>query len=63
VEVGESSAYRACGVDPLIEVRVINIGARKPARVRVRFVADEFEGLEEWVPPERLKVPWDAADE
>lgn len=22
------------------------------------FVAPDFEGLEEWVPPVRLKVPW-----
>lgn len=53
----------ARSVDPLVEVRVVKIGSRKPARVRVRFVADEFEGLEEWVPPARLKVLWDAAEE
>lgn len=28
------------------------------ARVRVRFLQDEFEGREEWVPPARLKVLW-----
>lgn len=62
-QVGESWAYRARGVDPLVEVRVVRIGVRKPARVRVRFVDDTFEGLQDWVPPARLKVPWDRASE
>lgn len=58
VEPGESWAYRARGVDLLVEVVVVCVGTRKPARVLVRFVDDEFEGREQWVPPVRLKVPW-----
>ncbi|MCA1645599.1 MAG: hypothetical protein LC797_09090 [Chloroflexi bacterium] len=58
VDIGETWAYRARNVDQLVEVLVLRIGTNKPARVMVRFVADEFEGREEWVPPARLKVPW-----
>ncbi len=50
------------GSTPLVEVRVVKVGSGKPARVLVRFVADEFEGREEWVPPARLKVPWSGVD-
>lgn len=63
MEPGESWAYRARGSDPLVEVRVVREGTQKPARVLVRFVADEFEGREEWVPPARLKVLWDGVEE
>jgi hypothetical protein len=58
VEPGERWAYRARQVDELVEVRVLRLGTQKPARVLVRFVDDAFEGREEWVPPARLKVPW-----
>ncbi|WP_437773514.1 hypothetical protein [Arthrobacter sp. KNU40] len=63
MEPGESWAYRARGVDPLVEVRVVRQGTQKPARVLARFVSDEFEGKEEWVPPARLKVLWSQAAE
>ncbi|MBT2513096.1 hypothetical protein [Arthrobacter sp. ISL-30] len=63
MEPGESWAYRARGVDPLVEVRVVRQGAQKPARVLVSFLADRFEGKEEWVPPARLKVLWSQAAE
>lgn len=63
MEPGESWAYRARGGDPLVEVRVVRKGTQKPARVLVRFVAEEFEGREEWVPPARLKVPWSGVEE
>jgi hypothetical protein len=36
----------------------VRIGVRKPQRLLVRFVGDEFEGRQDWVPPSRLKVPW-----
>jgi len=64
LNVGELWAYRHHGKDPLVEVRVLRFGTkpRRP-RVLVRFVADEFEGLEDWVPVGRLKVPWDDAEE
>ncbi|MGY5281452.1 hypothetical protein [Nocardia gipuzkoensis] len=29
----------------------------------VKFTDDRFEGRSEWVPPGRLKVPWDQAEE
>ncbi|MPV89144.1 hypothetical protein [Georgenia ruanii] len=45
-------------MDPLTEVVVEKLGTTRPARVRVRFVAEQFEAREEWVPPARLKVPW-----
>lgn len=63
MEPGESWAYRARRVDPLVEVRVVRIGTQKPARVLIRFIDDEFEGREEWVPPARLKVLWNAVNE
>jgi hypothetical protein len=50
-------------IDQLVEVEVLRIGASKPARVLVRFVADEFQGRQDWVPPARLKVLWSRVDE
>jgi hypothetical protein len=41
----------------------MRIGTSKPQRVLLRFVADEFEGREDWVSPARLKVRWSAVDE
>jgi hypothetical protein len=55
---GEAWAYRARQADPLGEVVVMKIGSRRPIRVLVRFVDPSFEGLEDWVPPARLKVLW-----
>lgn len=60
---GEVWAYRARGVDPLTPVRVVRHGSQKPARVLVHFEDDAMEGREEWVPPARLKVPWDQAED
>jgi hypothetical protein len=60
---GEAWAYRARYRDPLVQVVVEKIGSRRPPRILVRFIDPEFEGLEDWIPPARLKVPWaDAAD-
>lgn len=39
-------------------MRVERIGERRPARVKVSFLSDEFEGLVDWVPPARLKTLW-----
>jgi hypothetical protein len=58
-EIGEPWAYRARAVDRLDEVEVVRFGAKAPPRVLVRFVAPEHEGREDWVPPGRLKVPWE----
>lgn len=62
VERGEHWAYRARAADPFVEVQVLRIGKNKPPRVFVRFIDDEFEGREDWVPPSRLKVPWSEVD-
>lgn len=41
-----------------MEVVVRKVGTGKPIRLLVGFVAEEFEGREEWVPPARLKTAW-----
>lgn len=56
--VGEKWAYRARSTDPLVQVVVLRIGVKTPKRVLIRFVDDEFEGQQDWVPPARLKVLW-----
>jgi len=61
--VGEVWAYRARQQDPLVQVAVARLGVKKPQRVLVRFVDDEFEGLQDWFPPARLKVPWSGVEE
>ena len=58
IEVGQEWAYRARGIDPLQAVEVVKLGTNRPARVLIRFIAEEHEGREEWVPPARLKVLW-----
>ena len=60
--VGQAWAYRARHQDPLVQVIVVRLGVNTPRRVRVRFVDDAFEGCEDWVPPARLKVPWQDVD-
>lgn len=62
VDVDEVWAYRARRVDDLTPVRVLRRGIRKPPRVLVRFEDPSLEGLEQWVPPTRLKIRWDQAD-
>lgn len=56
--VGEVWAYRARSMDPLVQVVVHRIGVKTPKRALIRFVDEEFEGQQEWVPPARLKVLW-----
>jgi hypothetical protein len=58
VAVGEHWAYRARQPDPLVEVSVLRLGSKTPARVLIRWVADQFEGAQDWVPPARLKAKW-----
>jgi hypothetical protein len=60
---GELWAYRARGQDPVVQVAVVRLGVKKPQRILVRFVDDEFEGRQDWVPPARLKVPWSGVEE
>jgi hypothetical protein len=56
--VGEHWAYRARAQDDLVEVAVIRLGIKTPARVLVRWLDDAFEGQQDWVPPARLKALW-----
>ena len=63
VAVGEEWAYRARAIDELVQVRVVRVGTSRPIRVLVRFMDDEFEGREEWIPPNRLKALWTSAPE
>ncbi|SOE13658.1 hypothetical protein SAMN06272775_4635 [Streptomyces sp. 2323.1] len=64
MEPGESWAYRAAPYHGAVsEVEVLKVGTQRPLRVKVRFVADDEEGREEWVPPVRLRVPWQQRDE
>lgn len=44
---GERWAYRARGIDDLVEVEVIRFGIKKPLRVLIRFVEENLEGREE----------------
>jgi hypothetical protein len=60
---GSHWAYRYHADDELVEVEVVRQGVKKPARVLVRWVDDEFEGRQDWVPPARLKVPWESVEE
>jgi hypothetical protein len=60
--VGQTWAYRARQVDDVVEVEVLKLGTQRPPRVFVRFVEERFEGRQEWVPPARLKVRWEAVD-
>ncbi|MFI5259061.1 MAG: hypothetical protein ACHQ01_05565 [Candidatus Limnocylindrales bacterium] len=61
--LGSRWAYRAASQDELIEVEVLRLGVKKPARLLVRWVANEFEGHQDWVPPSRLKVPRERVDD
>ena len=63
LSVGEHWAYRARQQDPLVEVAVVRLGSKTPARVLVRWVAEEFEGAQDWVPPARLKAKWEQVEE
>ncbi|MGK5695571.1 hypothetical protein ACSNOJ_22210 [Streptomyces sp. URMC 128] len=63
MEVGERWAYRAAPHHgPVQEVEVLKIGTKRPLRVRVRFLSEEAEGREEWVPPARLRILWHDKD-
>jgi hypothetical protein len=59
-QVGEFWAYRARRIDEVVQVEVVKLGTQRRPRVLVRWVDESFEGRQEWVPPTRLKVRWDA---
>jgi hypothetical protein len=57
IGVGAHWAYRLKSDSTsaeVVEVEVLKIGTRRPARVQVQFVEDEHEGRTDWVPPVRL---------
>jgi hypothetical protein len=58
MEIGEHWAYRRLRDDLLAEVQILAFGTKKPDRVKIVFVDDEFEGRSEWVPSGRLRVIW-----
>lgn len=62
-DVGSIWAYRKRRVDPLEPVKVLKRGTTRPKWLLVRFERADAEGLEEWVPMTRLKVPWDEVTE
>ena len=59
---GQRWAYRGKQTEPVTCVEVKRLGTGRPPRVLIKFVDDEFEGREEWVPPGRLKVLWANVD-
>ena len=63
MKIGERWGYRAHNIDSLVEVEVLKIGTQKPPRTLVRFIDEQFEGRQEWIPPTRLKVIWKDAVE
>ncbi|MDA1358668.1 hypothetical protein O1R50_03485 [Glycomyces luteolus] len=58
-EPGELWGYRARSRDELACVKVLKVGTKRPARLKIKFLEDEHEGREDWVPPSRLKVRWE----
>lgn len=60
---GQRWAYRASFTEPLAEVEIVLVGNKRPPRVKVAFVSDEFEGRLDWIPPGRLKAPWSEVDD
>lgn len=60
--VGEAWAYRARRQDPLVQVMVLKVGVKTPRRLLIRFVDDDFEGRQNWVPSARLKALWHDVD-
>ncbi len=62
---GERYAYRESRTSygaPVTPVEVIKIEPRIKGRVRVVHLEGDYCGLKEWVPRQRLVVPWSEAD-
>ncbi len=60
IEVGQSWAYRTSTSSATFhEARVLTVGEKRPARVRIELVDDEWQGERRWVSPARLEVRWD----
>ncbi len=46
---------------PVAPVEVVKMGPKPSRQVRIRWLAGEWDGLEAWVPRQRLVVPWEDA--
>jgi hypothetical protein len=63
--VGERFAYRERARtpgDPVRPVETVKEGPHGSQKVRIRWLAGEYEGMEEWVPKVRLVAPWEQAE-
>ncbi|HEX3783664.1 MAG TPA: hypothetical protein VHX38_28710 [Pseudonocardiaceae bacterium] len=60
--VGEKWGYQHKQTEPVTCVEVTRLGTGRPPRVQIKFIDDEHEGRQEWVPPGRLKVRWSDVD-
>lgn len=59
VEVGEHWAYRTGkGSAMFHEAAVLTVGDKRPPRVRIELIGDEWQGERRWVSPARLEVRW-----
>jgi hypothetical protein len=57
--VGEHWAYRTGPSSSRFhQAEVLAVGNRKPFRVRIELLADEWQGDRRWVPMSRLEVRW-----
>jgi hypothetical protein len=64
ISVSDTWAYRTdASSSRFHKAVVLAIGTKRPAKVRVELVADEWQGEQRWVPPSRLEVRWDERGE
>ncbi|MBF4594417.1 hypothetical protein ITJ58_11710 [Curtobacterium flaccumfaciens] len=57
---GETWAYRtALDSTRFHEALVLTVGDKRPPRVRIELVGDDWQGDRRWVSPARLEVRWD----
>lgn len=63
MDSGEVWAYRRRANEHLEPVRIVRRGTTRPKWALVTFEAPEAEGLQDWIPIARLKVPWDERHE
>ena len=62
MDVGERWAYEIPKTYKITQVRIEKIGNKRPPRVLIAFLDDEYEGATDWVTPGRLKVLWADVD-
>jgi hypothetical protein len=62
MEIGERWAYRPQTTGKFHEVKILAFGLKRPPRIRIQFIEDEWEDEKRWVPPARLEVPWAGVD-